>query len=86
MIFKGRKLWCAASTHFDEEIIIGKLHKKLKIKSKKILTIVIPRHIKRSNEIVSSLKDIDLKVVKHSSDTQISSDTDIYLVTTDLSI
>ena len=80
--FKGRKLWCAASTHFDEEIIIGKLHKRLKIKSKKILTIVIPRHIKRSNEIVSSLKDIDLKVVKHSSNTQISNDTDIYLVDT----
>ena len=41
--FKDFKLWCAASTHSDEEVLIGKLHKKLKRSEKKLITIIIPR-------------------------------------------
>jgi 3-deoxy-D-manno-octulosonic-acid transferase len=33
--FKNFKVWCAASTHGDEEILIGKLHKRLKNREKK---------------------------------------------------
>ena len=33
--FRKYKVWCAASTHYNEEIIIGKIHKKLKKKNKK---------------------------------------------------
>jgi 3-deoxy-D-manno-octulosonic-acid transferase len=32
--FKNHKAWCAASTHNNEEILIGKLHKKLKKREK----------------------------------------------------
>jgi 3-deoxy-D-manno-octulosonic-acid transferase len=32
--FKNYKVWCAASTHNGEEILIGKLHKRLKKKEK----------------------------------------------------
>lgn len=79
---KGRNLWCAASTHHNEELIIGNLHKKLKIKSNKILTIIIPRHVNRSNEIIDNLANINLKVQRHSLSKKIDSDTDIYLVDT----
>ena len=34
--FKNFKVWCAASTHNGEEILIGKLHKRLKNREKKI--------------------------------------------------
>ena len=34
--FKNFKVWCAASTHNDEEILIGKLHKKLKKRERKL--------------------------------------------------
>ena len=48
--FKNHKVWCAASTHNDEEMLIGKLHKKLKKREKKLITIIIPRHVNRTNE------------------------------------
>tara|TARA_B100000989_G_scaffold236589_1_gene183467 strand:+ start:960 stop:2198 length:1239 start_codon:yes stop_codon:yes gene_type:complete len=79
---KGRNLWCAASTHYNEEVTIGHLHKKLKMKTRKLLTIIIPRHINRSNEIINNLENIDLKIHKHSSNNKISDETDIYLVDT----
>ena len=79
---KGRNLWCAASTHYNEEVTIGHLHKKLKMKTRKLLTIIIPRHINRSNEIINNLENIDLKIHRHSSNNKITDETDIYLVDT----
>ena len=79
---KGRSLWCAASTHYNEEVTIGHIHKKLKTKTRKLLTIIIPRHINRSNEIINNLENIDLKIHRHSSNNKITDETDIYLVDT----
>jgi 3-deoxy-D-manno-octulosonic-acid transferase len=78
--FKNFKIWCAASTHNDEEILIGNLHKNLKKKEKKLITIIIPRHINRSLKIINNLKKIGLKTICHSSKNKIRKDTDIYLV------
>ena len=57
--FCNFKVWCAASTHNNEEILIGKLHKKLKKKEKKLITIIIPRHINRTNEIIGTLNNLN---------------------------
>ena len=78
--FKDFKVWCAASTHFNEEILIGNLHKKLKRKERKLITIIIPRHVSRTNEIKETLNKIDLNCILHSSNEKIKKDTDIYLV------
>jgi 3-deoxy-D-manno-octulosonic-acid transferase len=78
--FKNYKLWCAASTHNNEEILIGKLHKRLKKREKKLITVIIPRHINRSNEILDTLDQLDLNCITHSSNQKIQKDTDIYLV------
>jgi len=78
--FKNFKVWCAASTHNDEEILIGKLHKKLKKREKKLITIIIPRHINRTNEIIDDLNNLDLNCITHSSNKKLQKDTDIYLV------
>tara|TARA_B110000003_G_scaffold269407_1_gene300375 strand:+ start:293 stop:1528 length:1236 start_codon:yes stop_codon:yes gene_type:complete len=80
--FENFKIWCAASTHQNEEIIIGSLHKKLKKNTKNLLTIIIPRHIKRTNEIIKDLENINLKIITHSSKKLITNDTDVYLVDT----
>ena len=80
--FKKFKIWCAGSTHNSEEILIGKVHKQLKTQEKKLLTIIIPRHINRSKKIISELKEINLKVVTHSKTKIIPSNTDVYLVDT----
>ena len=78
--FKNYKTWCAASTHKSEEIFLGKLHKKLKKFNKKILTIIIPRHINRTPQIIDDMNRLGLKTITHSSKLKIKNDTDIYLV------
>ena len=78
--FKDFKVWCAASTHFNEEILIGNLHKKLKKKERKLITIIIPRHVSRTNGIKETLNKIELNCILHSSNEKIKKNTDIYLV------
>ena len=80
--FKNRLIFCAASTHHNEELFIGKMHKELKLKYNNFLTILIPRHTNRSNTIINDLKNIELNTVTRSSSKKINKDTDIYLVDT----
>lgn len=78
--FKNRNIWCAASTHYNEEIICGNVHLKLKSKIKNLLTIIIPRHIKRCDEIKSDLEKLNLKVMVVKSAQQIKHDVDILIL------
>ena len=61
IIFKNRKIWCAASTHRSEEIVCLKTHVNLKKRQKNLLTIIIPRHINRSNEIKKLCQKLNLR-------------------------
>ena len=81
-IFKSKKIWCAASTHNTEEKICAIAHKKLKKKYSNILTVIIPRHIQRTNDIINEIKNMDLKVQARSSNNKINQDTEIYIVDT----
>ena len=54
--FKKYKTFIAASTHDDEEIFAAKTHILLKKKNKNFITIIIPRHINRVNEIINQIK------------------------------
>ena len=78
--FLSKKIWCASSTHNIEEQICANVHKKLKIKYKNLLTIIIPRHIHRTEKIINQIKKLNLKVHLHDSKYKINKDTDIYLV------
>jgi len=78
--FLSKKIWCASSTHGIEERICANVHKKLKAKYKNLLTIIIPRHIHRTKEIVNEINNLDLKIYIHNSKQKISDKTDIYLV------
>jgi len=77
-----KKIWCASSTHPGEEIICANAHINLKKKYKNLLTIIIPRHIHRVNEIVDEIKALNLNIVLHSSRPKKLENTDIYLVDT----
>ena len=79
---KNRKIWCASSTHLGEEIICSKVHLNLKKKYKNLLTIIIPRHVHRVNEIFKEINDLKLNVVLHSSNPKKLKNVDIYLVDT----
>ena len=79
---KNKLVFCAASTHYNEENIIGKLHLELKKKFKNLLTILIPRHINRSEQILRELNNLKLNVVTRSSKKNIGKNCDIFLVDT----
>ena len=78
--FHSKNIWCASSTHNSEEILIGMAHKRLKKKYKNLITIIIPRHIERTNMIINQLEELNLNVHCHSYGDQIKRNTDIYLV------
>jgi 3-deoxy-D-manno-octulosonic-acid transferase len=78
--FNNSKIWCAASTHKNEEIFLGKLHKNLKKNNQLLITIIIPRHINRTPQIINDMNRLGLKTITHSSKLKIKNDTDIYLV------
>ncbi len=77
---KEKKIWCASSTHKDEEIFCGLVHLELKKKYKNLCTIIIPRHIDRIHKIRNELMKLGLNVHNHEPKMKIKSNTDIYLV------
>tara|TARA_B100001123_G_scaffold428062_1_gene544439 strand:+ start:745 stop:2010 length:1266 start_codon:yes stop_codon:yes gene_type:complete len=79
---KKRKIWCAASTHSDEEIMCAKSHLNIKKVYSEVLTIIIPRHVNRVNEINKELSNLNLNVVLYSNFENVNSNTDILLIDT----
>ena len=80
--FKNRKIWVASSTHINEELFCAKAHFELKKKVKNLLTIIIPRHVHRVEEIIAQLKKLNLKVALHSRKNYSLKNIDIYIVDT----
>ena len=82
-LFKKKKIvFTAISTHKGEELFCAKVHNNLKKKYKNIVSVIVPRHIHRADEIKEELNLNGLKVHFHSSNNLIRNDTDIYLVDT----
>ncbi len=79
-LFNNRLVFCAASTHNNEEKTISELHRKIKRKLKNLITVIIPRHIERKKEIIQTLEQKKLKYICHSTNKKPEKDTDIYLV------
>ena len=79
---KKKKIWVASSTHRSEEVFCAKAHIQLKKKVKNLITIIIPRHIHRSEEITTEIKNLGLKVSHHSAKPRSLKNTDIYIVDT----
>ena len=50
-ILTNKNFWCAASTHKGEELFCVNTHLILKKRLKDLITIIIPRHINRSNQV-----------------------------------
>ena len=79
-IIATKKIWCASSTHHNEELYCGLVHKKLKKKYKNILTIIIPRHIERTPSIISELSKLNLNICTHESKKKVHDNLDIYII------
>ena len=75
-----RTTWCASSTHNQEEKFVAQVHKKLKGEHKDLLTVIIPRHVNRTEQICEQITNLGLKIHLHDSRMKIDKNTDIYLV------
>ncbi len=78
--FNNKTVLCSASTHYNEEEIFANLHVKYKKKIPDLITIIIPRHIERTNEIVQMVEKKKLKFVRHSENRKNIHNSDIYIV------
>ncbi len=77
---KKRKIWCAASTHSNEEVLCAQSHMIIKKTCDNVLTVIIPRHINRVEKINMELKKLNLKVILSNELNKLDSNTDIILV------
>ncbi|MBO6773669.1 MULTISPECIES: 3-deoxy-D-manno-octulosonic acid transferase [unclassified Thalassospira] len=77
-----RPVWLASSTFAGEERIAGDIHKKLSAEQVGLLTIIVPRHPDRANEIEAELIAQGLQVARRSLGHIITPGTDIYLADT----
>ncbi|HEV2504273.1 MAG TPA: lipid IV(A) 3-deoxy-D-manno-octulosonic acid transferase [Mesorhizobium sp.] len=75
----GRPTWAAISTHDGEEVIAAEVHKTLASRHPGLLTIVVPRHPNRAEELVEAFAGMGLTVARRSLDDQITPDVDILL-------
>lgn len=77
-----RPIWLAASTHPGEETIIASAHQSLKESFPSLLSIIVPRHSSRGDEIAEGLRDSGLSVSQRSKEEDIQPETDIYVADT----
>ena len=77
---KNKKVWCAVSTHDNEEIFCSKVHEIISKTEKNSLCIIIPRHVNRTKKILQNLQNSGFKLqIKNEKDT-INPDAEIVLV------
>ena len=62
----GRALWLAASTHPGEEEIVADAHARLLKDDPELLCVLVPRHPRRSGDIISRLRARGLSVSQRS--------------------
>ena len=79
-MFKNKTVLCSASTHHNEEEIFADLHIKYKKKIPNLITIIIPRHIERTDDIAQMLNSKNLKFARHSENKRNLNNYDVYIV------
>jgi 3-deoxy-D-manno-octulosonic-acid transferase len=78
----GRPLWLAASTHPGEEALAAAAHEQLAASRHDILTVIVPRHPSRGDEIEAMLTARGLAVCRRSAGRLPGPDDAIYLADT----
>ncbi|MGH6737372.1 MAG: glycosyltransferase N-terminal domain-containing protein [Methyloceanibacter sp.] len=78
----GRRVWLAASTHPGEEEVVATAHSLMKRAMPDLLTIIVPRHPERGQQIAEQLKAEGLTATLRSQGVLPENGTDIYLADT----
>lgn len=77
-----RPMWLAASTHAGEEAAAGRAHLALAARHPGLLTVIVPRHPQRGEEITAELAQMGLQVARRSQGQAVTAATDILLADT----
>ncbi len=77
-----RTVWIMASTHPGEEEIALRVHKKLAQKRKDLLTIIVPRHPERGQEIAELITKTGIPFAQRSKKEGLTPATSLYLADT----
>jgi 3-deoxy-D-manno-octulosonic-acid transferase len=75
----GRPAWIAASTHPGEEDAAIRIHKMLKQNFPHLLTIIVPRHPERCNDIEIAINSNGYNVVRRSTGQPVTDSTDFFI-------
>lgn len=78
----SRPVWCMASTHDDEETKGADIHLELMKKFPNLLTVFVPRHPNRAENICQMLTKRGLRLARRSLKQEITSSTQVYLADT----
>jgi 3-deoxy-D-manno-octulosonic-acid transferase len=78
----GRPVWLMASTHRGEEVMALAAHQKLAASRPDLLTVIVPRHAVRGDEISQLAQAQGLRVARRSAHEAITPQTQIYLADT----
>lgn len=75
----NRPVWLAISTHEGEELAAARVHRALRKLWPRLLTVVVPRHPARSDELAQMFHKLGLRVARRSHDSLPVSDTEVFL-------
>ena len=78
----GRPLWLAASTHQGEEEIVARVHSQIAKENIGVLSIIVPRHSIRGEEIAQTLSNLGLHIARRSKSESVTAEIDIYIADT----
>ncbi len=81
-VTRGRQVMVAASTHPGEEEIIAAAHRRLAQRFPLLLTVIVPRHPARGEQVAQTVVDAGLHAALRSREQLPSATTDIYVADT----
>jgi 3-deoxy-D-manno-octulosonic-acid transferase len=82
VLFPGRFVWLAASTHKGEEVLLLPLYQQLKRQIPELLLLIAPRHPERFSEVSQLCKQQQLVCLTRTSGEICTNNTDVYLLDT----
>jgi 3-deoxy-D-manno-octulosonic-acid transferase len=78
----ARPAWLAANTHPGEDAVVLDAHARLARSRPELLTVIVPRHVHRGDEIEATIRQRNLTVARRSRGGTIGPETDVYLADT----
>ena len=74
-----RQTWAAISTHDGEELVAAEVHTMVRGRHHGLLTIIVPRHPDRADQLAADFAAQGLSVARRSKGDKITADTDLFL-------